>query len=131
MNVLGVALLVLSSTSAIAAQLRWWQTGVIYQVYPRSLKDGDGTGDLRGNLSPTNHSFPHERGLTSSAPVGIVEKLEYLAGLGVAGVWIQPVFKSPMADNGYDVSDWTQVDPIFGTTADLQELIAEAHRLGE
>ncbi|MDP9038513.1 MAG: alpha-amylase family glycosyl hydrolase [Acidobacteriota bacterium] len=88
----------------------WWQTAVIYQVYPRSFQDtnGDGVGDLKG----------------------ILERLEYLADLGVDAVWISPFYPSPMADFGYDVADYTDVDPIFGTLADFDRLLARAHALG-
>jgi alpha-glucosidase len=86
----------------------WWQRGVIYQIYPRSFMDsnGDGVGDLPG----------------------IISKLDYLQWLGVDAVWISPIFPSPMADFGYDVSDYTDIHPLFGTLADFDRLIAEAHR---
>lgn len=86
----------------------WWRNGVVYQVYPRSFRDanGDGTGDL----------------------LGVVEKLDYLQWLGVDAVWLSPFYPSPMADFGYDVSNYTDVDPLFGTLADFDRLVAEAHR---
>ncbi len=89
---------------------QWWQTGVIYQVYPRSFQDtdGDGVGDLKG----------------------ITARLDYLLGLGVDAVWISPVYPSPMADFGYDVADYTGVDPLFGTLADFDALLAAAHGKG-
>ena len=89
---------------------RWWQTGVVYQVYPRSFQDsnGDGIGDLRG----------------------IIARLDHFVWLGVDAVWPSPIFRSPMADFGYDISDYRDVDPTFGTLADLDLLIAEAHRRG-
>jgi alpha-glucosidase len=88
----------------------WWQGAVIYQIYPRSFQDsnGDGIGDLPG----------------------IIRRLEYLAGLGVDALWISPFFTSPMADFGYDISDYRNVDPIFGALADFDELIVRAHRAG-
>jgi alpha-glucosidase len=88
----------------------WWREAIIYQVYPRSFLDtnGDGVGDLPG----------------------ITAKLEYIAGLGVDIVWISPFFKSPMKDFGYDVSDYCDVDPLFGSLADFDRLIAQAHSLG-
>ena len=73
---------------------RWWQQGVVYQIYPRSFMDsnGDGTGDLPG----------------------ITSRLDYLEWLGVDAIWISPIFPSPMADFGYDVSNYTDVEPLFG-----------------
>jgi len=87
----------------------WWKGGAIYQVYPRSFLDsnGDGIGDLQG----------------------ITRKLPYIASLGVEGVWISPFFKSPMKDYGYDVSDFRDVDEIFGTMEDFDALLAQAHAL--
>jgi len=88
----------------------WWRGAVIYQVYPRSFQDsdGDGVGDLKG----------------------IARRLDHIASLGVDAVWIAPFFKSPMADMGYDVSDYRDVDPLFGTLADFDALITRAHALG-
>ncbi|MGO4561051.1 beta-galactosidase BglA [Rhizobiales bacterium 3FA27D7] len=88
----------------------WWRGCVIYQIYPRSFQDttGDGSGDLNGATA----------------------RLAHVASLGVDAVWLSPFFKSPMADMGYDVSDYLDVDPIFGTLADFDALVAEAHRLG-
>ena len=90
--------------------LSWWQRGVVYQIYPRSFADatGDGVGDL----------------------CGITERLGYLAWLGVDAVWISPIYPSPMADFGYDITDHTAIDPVFGTLEDFDALIAEAHRVG-
>jgi oligo-1,6-glucosidase len=87
-----------------------WHRWVVYQVYPRSFadSDGDGVGDLRGVLG----------------------RLDYLERLGVDVVWLSPVYRSPMDDNGYDISDYQDVDPLFGTLADLDELIAELHARG-
>ncbi len=88
----------------------WWRGAVIYQIYPRSFRDtdGNGVGDLPG----------------------IVEKLDYVAGLGVDAIWISPFFRSPMADFGYDIADYRDVDPLFGTLADFDLLLARAHALG-
>jgi alpha-glucosidase len=88
----------------------WWKGCVTYQVYPRSFQDdnGDGIGDLKG----------------------ITRRLPYIAKLGVDAVWLSPIFTSPMLDMGYDVSDYTDVDPTFGTLADFDALIATAHDLG-
>lgn len=94
----------------VGSDLEFWQTEIIYQVYPRSLLDADrdGTGDLPG----------------------VTSKAEYLAGLGVGAVWLSPFFQSPMKDFGYDISNYTAVDPIFGTMADFEEMVAELHRRG-
>ncbi|QPC89460.1 alpha-glucosidase family protein [Mesorhizobium sp. INR15] len=99
-----------SSKPDLAADRDWWRGAVIYQIYPRSYQDsnGDGIGDLKG----------------------IVSRLPYIASLGVDAIWISPFFKSPMKDFGYDVSDYCDVDPMFGTLADFDALTAEAHRLG-
>ncbi len=93
-----------------AAQTEWWRGAVVYQVYPRSFadSDGDGIGDLKG----------------------ITDRLEHIASLGVDAVWLSPFFTSPMKDFGYDVADYCDVDPIFGTLADFDRLIDKAHRLG-
>ncbi|WP_327591123.1 glycoside hydrolase family 13 protein [Nonomuraea sp. NBC_00507] len=88
----------------------WWRNAVIYQVYVRSFADGDGDGV--GDL------------------IGIRDRLPYLAGLGVDAVWLTPFYRSPMADFGYDVSDYRDVDPLFGTLADAKALIDEAHQQG-
>ena len=88
----------------------WWRGAVIYQIYPRSFQDsnGTGTGDLKG----------------------IANRLPHIANLGADAIWISPFFKSPMADFGYDVSDYCDVDPMFGTLADFDHMIATAHDLG-
>jgi alpha-glucosidase len=89
---------------------RWWQTGVIYQIYPRSFQDcnGDGVGDLQG----------------------INQRLSHLVELGVDAVWLSPIFKSPMADFGYDISDYTDIDPLFGTLTDFDRLLEAVHAHG-
>ena len=86
----------------------WWRGGVIYQIYPRSFMDnnGDGIGDL----------------------AGIIQKLDYIADLGVDAIWLSPFFKSPMKDFGYDVEDYRMVDPMFGTLDDFRHLLNEAHK---
>lgn len=93
----------------------WWQTGVIYQIYPRSFKDsnGDGIGDLQG----------------------IIDHLDYLndstsASLGVDAIWISPFYPSPMADFGYDIANYTEVDPLFGDLRTFDRLLDEAHQRG-
>jgi len=89
---------------------RWWQHGVIYQIYPRSFmdSDGDGVGDLPG----------------------ILQRLDYLEWLGVDAVWVSPIYPSPMADFGYDVSDYTGIHPLFGTMDDFDRLLAAVHARG-
>jgi alpha-glucosidase len=92
------------------AEALWWQRGVIYQIYPRSFQDSnaDGIGDL----------------------TGIRQHLDYLCGLGADAVWISPVYPSPMADFGYDIKDYCGIDPMFGTLADFDRLLAEVHARG-
>src|SRR5258708_14458518 len=89
---------------------QWWQPAVIYQVYPRSFQDsnGDGVGDLKGILS----------------------RLDYVVELGADALWVSPFYPSPMADFGYDVADYTGVDPLFGTMQYYDCLIAGVHALG-
>ncbi|MER2997542.1 alpha-amylase family glycosyl hydrolase [Pontibacter populi] len=91
-------------------QYLWWQSGIIYQVYPRSFQDsdGDGIGDLNG----------------------IKQRLEYLQWLGVDAIWISPIYPSPMADFGYDISDYTGIHELFGTMADFDDLLQEVHARG-
>lgn len=88
----------------------WWRGAVIYEIYPRSFQDsnGDGIGDLRG----------------------ITDRLGYVADLGVDAIWLAPFFMSPQKDFGYDISDYCNIDPAYGTLADFDALMAEAHRLG-
>src|SRR5210317_1425178 len=88
----------------------WWRGSVTYQIYPRSFmdSDADGIGDLKG----------------------ITSRLEYVASLGVDAIWLSPIFLSPMADMGYDVSDYTAIDPTFGTLDDFDALVSKAHQLG-
>ena len=98
--------------------LHWWQRGVVYQIYPRSFKDttGNGVGDLQG----------------------VIEKLDYLHALGIDALWLSPFYPSPMADFGYDVADYCDVDPLFGDLATFDRLVAARararpqahHRLG-
>ena len=84
----------------------WWANAVVDQIYPRSFQDsnGDGIGDLKG----------------------ITSRLDYLGDLGVDVLWLSPVYRSPQDDNGYDISDYQDIDPLFGTMADMDELLAEA-----
>ena len=88
----------------------WWEDAVVYQIYPRSFQDsdGDGIGDLRG----------------------VLQRLDHLSYLGVDAFWLSPIYPSPLADFGYDVSDYTAVDPVFGTLDDFDALVAAAHERG-
>jgi alpha-glucosidase len=90
--------------------LVWWQSAVIYEIYPRSFQDsnGDGIGDLDG----------------------IIQRLDYLVELGVDAIWVAPIYPSPMADFGYDVADYCGIDPVFGTMREFDRLLEEAHRRG-
>jgi alpha-glucosidase len=99
----------------LTAGLAWWQRGAIYQIYPRSFADadGDGVGDLRGIIEHLDH-------LNDGTP----------RSLGVEAIWLSPFYRSPMADFGYDVADYCDVDPLFGTLADFDELVAQAHARG-
>lgn len=87
---------------------KWWHEKTAYQIYPKSFMDGngDGIGDLKG----------------------ITQKLDYLKGLGIGIVWISPIYRSPFVDQGYDISDYYGVDPVFGTMEDMDELLAEAKK---
>ena len=87
---------------------KWWKKAVVYQIYPKSFQDsnGDGLGDLQG----------------------IIKRLDYLETLGINAIWLSPVFKSPQADNGYDISDYRDIDPTFGSPDDMEELINEAKK---
>ena len=90
--------------------MNWWKRGIVYQIYPRSFQDSnrDGIGDLQG----------------------IRNRLPYLKALGIHAIWISPIYPSPMADFGYDVSDYRDIHPMFGTLAEMDRLIADAHQLG-
>lgn len=88
----------------------WWRSAVVYQIYPKSFQDttGSGTGDLRG----------------------IIQRLDYLAQLGIDLIWLSPVFASPQVDNGYDISDYRAIDPMFGSMEDLREMVAQGKKRG-
>src|SRR5580704_2747820 len=92
------------------ADAKWWQTGIVYQIYPRSFQDSnaDGVGDING----------------------IEQRLQHLVDLGVDAIWISPIFPSPMRDFGYDVSDYCDIDPLFGSLEDFDALLAAAHARG-
>src|SRR5205823_2010814 len=94
----------------MAEPYSWWQSGVVYQIYPRSFKDSndDGTGDL----------------------AGIAGTLDYLTWLGVDAIWLSPIYPSPMADFGYDVANYTEIDPLFGTLGDFDTLLQATHGRG-
>jgi alpha-glucosidase len=94
--------------SSVGGKAEWWRSAVIYQVYPRSFADanGDGVGDLQG----------------------VIREFDHIAGLGADAIWLSPFFLSPQADAGYDVSDYRDVDPLFGTLSDFDELLEKAHK---
>ena len=85
----------------------WWKSAVVYQIYPRSFadSDGDGVGDLRG----------------------VIERLPHLVDLGIDVLWLSPVYRSPQDDNGYDISDYQDIDPTFGTLEDVDAIIEQLH----
>ncbi len=91
-------------------EAEWWRSAVVYQIYPRSFADsnGDGVGDLGG----------------------IIERLDYVKSLGVDVIWLSPIYRSPQADNGYDISDYHDIDPLFGTLAEFDVLLAKVHERG-
>ncbi|XP_033206940.2 alpha glucosidase 2 [Bombus vancouverensis nearcticus] len=112
-NISFVVVVLLVAVGLAAAEIKnkgWWKNAVFYQVYPRSLKDsdGDGIGDLKG----------------------ITSKLQHFNSTGVTAIWLSPINKSPMNDFGYDISDFRDVAPVFGTLKDLENLLAEAHKIG-
>ena len=90
--------------------MKWWQKATVYQIYPRSFQDsnGDGIGDING----------------------IIQRLDYLQDLGIELIWLTPMYVSPGRDNGYDIADYYQIDPIFGDLADFERLLKEAHQRG-
>ena len=94
----------------VKTEKKWWKDTVVYQIYPRSFQDsnGDGIGDIRG----------------------IIQRLPYLEELGVGALWLSPVCRSPQDDNGYDISDYQDIDPMFGTLDDMEELIQKAKECG-
>ena len=97
------------ATDATRSTRPWWESGTVYQIYPRSFQDtdGDGVGDI----------------------AGIERRLDYVAGLGVDAIWLSPIFPSPMADFGYDVADYKDVEPRYGTLGDVDELIGMKERI--
>lgn len=105
-----ILLVLIFSVSALAQSSLWWEHTIVYQIYPRSFQDsdGDGVGDLKGIESRLNH----------------------FVNIGVETIWMSPIFESPMKDFGYDVSNFTNIDPLFGTLQDFDDLVAAAHGLG-
>ncbi|XP_075165790.1 maltase A4 [Haematobia irritans] len=110
-TLIGALLLVLAAASFVDGKTKaWWETASFYQIYPRSFKDsdGDGVGDLKG----------------------VTSKLAYLREINIAATWLSPFLKSPMADFGYDISNFTEVDPLFGTMEDFEELMNKSKEMG-
>src|SRR5271170_7991488 len=97
-----------SETTANGYTRKWWKGAVLYEIYPRSFQDsnGDGIGDLNG----------------------ITSRLDYLKVLGVDAIWLSPIYPSPQVDFGYDISDYENIDPAYGTLADFDRLVAEAKK---
>lgn len=104
------ATVVWACKAPVEVEKDWWQTAMFYQIYPRSFKDsnGDGIGDLNG----------------------ITSKLQYLKDIGVTATWLSPIFASPMVDFGYDISNFIEIHPEFGTMADFDNMIKKANELG-
>lgn len=108
----GCSILAAGSTALAANSgaddLKWWQKAAVYQIYPKSFADtdGDGVGDLPG----------------------ITEHLDYIGSLGAKAVWLTPIYPSPMVDNGYDISDYTAIDPSYGTMEDFEKLVADGKK---
>ncbi len=104
-------LLTLVAITCSAQVNEWWKDTIVYQIYPRSFQDSDddGIGDLQG----------------------IISRLDHFVYLGIQTVWLSPIYKSPQADFGYDVSDFQDIDPIFGTLEDFDQLVTEAHSKGK
>lgn len=100
----------MEGVSKTGQEKNWWKKATVYQIYPRSFKDsnGDGIGDIRG----------------------IIEKLDYIKCLGAALIWLTPMYVSPQRDNGYDIADYYQIDPVYGTMEEFELLLKEAHRRG-
>ena len=101
--------LVLAVCVVFASAKEWWESAVFYQIYPQSFKDSndDGNGDLQG----------------------IIQKIDYLKELGIDGIWMNPIFASPMKDGGYDVSDYKSINQMFGNSSDFENLLRRAHEL--
>jgi glycosidase len=106
----GQAMIQSNTHKPFPAEFVWWKHGVVYQIYPRSFQDsnGDGVGDIQG----------------------VVQRLDYLQGLGVDALWLSPIYRSPMADFGYDLSDHIAINPLFGDMADFDALVREVHARG-
>lgn len=100
----------MEGVSKTGQEKNWWKKATVYQIYPRSFKDsnGDGIGDIRG----------------------IIEKLDYIKCLGADLIWLTPMYVSPQRDNGYDIADYYQIDPVYGTMEEFELLLKEAHRRG-
>ncbi len=98
------------SAGSQATEKKWWKEAVVYQIYPRSFKDsdGDGIGDLNG----------------------IIQKLDYVKSLGIDVIWLNPIYASPNADNGYDISDYQAIMKEFGTMQDFDRMLAGIHKRG-
>ncbi|CAD7012689.1 unnamed protein product [Ceratitis capitata] len=110
LRLFAIGLLIANSVIAATTDVDWWESATLYHIYPRSFmdSDGDGVGDLNG----------------------VTSRLEFLKELGVTATWLSPIFESPMADMGYDVANFTKIDPLFGTMEDFDAMLEKAHNLG-
>jgi hypothetical protein len=121
--------------SRVLEKMKWWEGSIVYQVYPRSFQDsdGDGVGDIAGEIIMQSAYECFEMFLNFMAwylCIGITSRLDHFKELSVEAIWLSPIYESPMIDFGYDISNFTAIDSIFGTMEDFEELVEQAHARG-
>lgn len=115
----------------------WWRYTTVYEIYIRSFKDsdGDGSGDIRGKFSRVKHKGLKQNGYNIqvhiSIFIGITKKLDHFVDLGIETLYVSPFYTSPMRDMGYDISNYTAIDPVFGTMEEFDELVRELEIRGK